>query len=281
MTAKRCICKRSSQYPICDGSHLNASWCSPPSTLTLSSIVLSSESIQAFGEWFAGQYQHTHFSQLPSTPSEMIQDIWILFDGTGLDLLSAHLSRIPHRNEYWIHVGHKPYSVQTTSPVNQIHYHLEDIDIEAFSLEELHPCTPETSPIQSIFVSHSIQDEHLLLPIFERLTQHHNVNIFLCANMTAGVDWYHNIETAIKECDVLWVCCSQGLTQSTFCAFEIGLAQGLNKPIRPIMIDNTPPPLFLQHQNMPSLSRLILQQPWLSKSQGLEMICRGLLFQND
>ena len=134
--------------------------------------------------------------------------------------------------------------VHSSSTIDQTHYHIDDINIEQFSFADLNICTPEPSNIQSIFVSHSIQDEHLLLPVFERLQHLHNVEVFLCANMASGVDWYNSIETAIRECDVLWVCCSQGLTQSTFCAFEIGLAQGLNKPIRPIMIDNTPPPYF-------------------------------------
>ena len=30
MTPKRCICKRSSQYPLCDGSHTEQSWCGQP-----------------------------------------------------------------------------------------------------------------------------------------------------------------------------------------------------------------------------------------------------------
>ena len=249
--------------------------------MTISSIVLSSETIDSFGEWFADRYQHTHFRTLSSIPTQMVSDIWVLFDGTDLDLLSAHLSRIPHQYEHWIHIGHKPHTVHTSSTIDQTHYHLDDIDIDAFSLEILSPYTPETSFSRSIFISHSIQDEHLLLPVFDRLKQHYSINPFLCANMTPGVDWYHSIETAIHGCDVLWVCCSQGLTQSTFCAFEIGLAQGLNKPIQSIMLDNTPPPAFIQHQNIPSIPRLRLQRPWLSTSQALEILCTNLLFQND
>jgi hypothetical protein len=242
---------------------------------------LSSETITSFGEWFADRYKYTHIHTISNIPDRTFEDVWILFDGTDLDLLSAHLSRIPHRHEHWIHIGHPPHMVHSTSAIEKTHYHIDDIDIEQFSLENLTLCTPEPSNSQSIFVSHSIQDEHLLLPVFERLQHLHNLEIFLCANMASGVDWYNSIETAIRECDVLWVCCSQGLTQSTFCAFEIGLAQGLNKPIRPIMLDDTAPPLFLQHQNIPSVPRLIVQRPWLSKSHSLEIICTKLLFQND
>lgn len=280
MTAKRCICKRSASYPLCDGSHLNATWCNPAVAQSPNSIVLYSETLSSFGEWFAANYHHSHAFSRPH--SSVIDDVWVLFDGTDLDLLRLTLNRIPHKREYWIHVDHPPHIFETIEPpIERTHYHLEDLDIDTFDLENMQPIDVHSVVQQMIFVSHSIQDEHILLPVLDKLEQQYPIEVFVCAKMPSGVNWYTTIHDALNRCNTVWAFCSEGFRQSTFCAFELGLAQGINKPIVPILLDASSPPLFLQHQNMPSVSRLLLQKPWLSKEQALELICIRELFQED
>ena len=60
MTPKRCICRKSSRFPICDGSHTTQSWCKPnkhSDVSTVSTVVICSPSLTPLGEWWANHVQ--------------------------------------------------------------------------------------------------------------------------------------------------------------------------------------------------------------------------------
>ena len=88
-------------------------------------------------------------------------------------------------------------------------------------------------------------------------------------------------ESNLRQADTVWAFCSISFAKSTFCAFEIGLARGLDKSIELISIDRSKPPAHLQHQNMDSAVRTQEQMPWLSLSQTVQLLCQKLLFKEE
>lgn len=278
MILKRCICKRSASYPLCDGSHQSATWCQSGSTSNVECIVIYSQTLGSFAEWFAITHNYTLYQK--ATDLSNVSTVWVLFDGTDMDLLTVQLRRLPHPKQSWIHIGSVPYLSNSLAPFigRSTHYHVEDIDITKFDINTLQPCPLANRQSQTIFLSHSIQDEYLILPVVERLQEEHDLELFLCAHMPTNVDWYQTIEHNLQQSDAVWIFCSTHINQSTFCAFEIGMARGLDKVIVPISLDASPPPLYVQHRNISSIKRLQLQKPWLSPEQALHLLCTKLLY---
>jgi hypothetical protein len=54
-----------------------------------------------------------------------------------------------------------------------------------------------------------------------------------------------------------------------YCAFEVGVAMALKKPIRIISLDGSSPPSFLQDVQAFDLQRLLIRKPWLTPVDGL------------
>ena len=53
MTPKRCICRRSSQYPLCDGTHTGQSWCGQTPSEQITRLVIASPALSSLAEWWA------------------------------------------------------------------------------------------------------------------------------------------------------------------------------------------------------------------------------------
>jgi len=285
MTHKQCICRKSSRFPICDGSHTKYSWCKPNTHSDVSTVVICSPSLTPLGEWWANHVQGLLFCDLSKSIEHTIQNLWILSDGIDIDILRVLLQQIPHSTEHWIHLSSAPLIPQNLLHRNNIelfHYQLpEDITLDQLTISSLRPCTTKSPRHHNIFVSHAVHDEPFLLPILQVLQDLYGIKFFNCANIPQRTEWYSIIESNLRQTDTVWAFCSTSFAKSTFCAFEIGLARGLDKTIDLISIDTSEPPAHLQHQNMASAVRTQHQRPWLSLSQTVQLLCQKLLFKED
>ena len=56
---------------------------------------------------------------------------------------------------------------------------------------------------------------------------------------------------------------------STYCAFEVGVATALEKPIRVIALEEDSTPAYLAHLQGMSVQRLLMRKPWLMPDEAL------------
>ena len=279
MTPRRCICKRSSRYPLCDGSHTEQPWCTQKPLEKIDRLVISSPSLSNLAEWWAVKVQGQTITELTQTILESVEEIWVLSDGVQLPLLKLLLEQIPHHTEHWIHTEQNP-----TLPTDWIHRHDQhhhylpsDFELETLNprtLDQIHP-----TPIGStrIFVSHAVYNEGILLPVLEQLSGLYKIDFFICSNISSQANWYSEIEQHLRTSDVVWAFLSKAFAQSTFCAFEVGMARALQKRMHVFSIDAAAPPAYIQHQHLQSLDRVQSHFPWLSQSEVLIHMCTKAL----
>jgi len=274
MTPKRCICKRSAQYPLCDGSHADKPWCSPTSNTSANSLIIASSSLSNLAEWWSHKVNAKILSDLRHPLQAIVEEVWVLSDGTQLSLLKALLEQIPHKQQRWVHTSENAMLPKSWIDARQQHVLLPlDFDLDTLDptrLPSFHPI--KFDPI-NIFVSHSVTDEPLLMPVLKQIEQIYDVQFFICAEIGNEDNWYTEIDTHLKQCDVVWAFTSRDFAQSTFCAFEIGMAKALTKPLHIFSIDASNPPPYIQHQQIQSLHRTHAHFPWLSETDILEQMC--------
>lgn len=274
MTPKRCICKRSAQYPLCDGSHADKPWCSPTSNTSANSLIIASPSLSNLAEWWSHKVNAQILSDLRQSLQATVEEVWVLFDGTQLPLLKALLDQIPHKRQRWVHTSDNAILPTNWIDARQQHMQLPmNFDLETLDptrLQSFHPI--QLDPI-NIFVSHAVSDEPLLMPVLKQIQQIYDVHFFICAEIGNEDNWYAEIDTHLKECDVVWAFTSRDFAQSTFCAFEIGMTKALTKPLHIFALDASNPPAYIQHQQIQSLRRTHAYFPWLSETDILEQMC--------
>lgn len=279
MTPKRCICRRSSRYPLCDGTHTDKPWCTQTESSQTSKLVLATPSLQNLAEWWAQTIGGTTIGELTHPIQNNIAEVWILSDGLQFPLLQVLLQQLPHTEEYWVHTEDSPVLPNIRSHEHtQYHYFLpENFDLETLDPYNLPSINPRYMHNIRIFVSHAVADEAFLLPILHNLQGLHGIDFFICSAISSQADWYTEIETHLRQSDVVWAFLSTGFTQSTFCAFEIGMTRALRKPLQLFSIDTTLPPSYVQHQQVQSLLRVQKQMPWLTPSESLQHTLRKAL----
>ena len=274
MIPKRCICKHSAQYPLCDGSHTDKPWCSPSTSAPTDRLIIASASLSNLAEWWAHKVDAHVLSDIRQPLQAAVEDIWVLSDGTQLSLLHTLLDQISHKRQRWVHTSSQPTFPKRWMDLRQQHLELP----KNFDLDTLNPATlPIIQPIQlvktNIFVSHAVADEPLLMPILKRIAYVYDIQFFICADIGNEEHWYTEIETHLKKCDLVWAFTSNSFVQSTFCAFEIGMTRALDKSLHIFSIDASKPPAYVQHQQIQSLQRIHMHYPWLSEMEVLEQMC--------
>ena len=279
MIPRRCICKRSSLYPLCDGSHANEPWCTQNPVESIDRLVIASPSLSSLAEWWAIKVQGQTITELTRTILEPVEEVWVLSDGVQLPLLKLFLEQIPHHTEHWVHTERNP-----TLPTDWIHRHDQhhhhlpsDFELGSLNprtLDQIHP-----TPIDStrIFISHAVHDEGILLPTLDQRSDLYKIDFFICSNISSQANWYSEIERHLRSSDVVWAFLSKSFAQSTFCAFEIGMARALQKRIHVFSIDAAAPPAYIQHQQLQSLNRIQSHFPWLSQPEVLTHVCTKAL----
>lgn len=128
-----------------------------------------------------------------------------------------------------------------------------------------------------LFVSHSVADEAALEPLVAYLRAL-GVPLFVCADsIKPGTDWSATLRAELEAADaVIWVL-SQSALASTFCAYEVGFATALGKPVHRVSLDGTPPPPFAQHLQAQDVLRLRARRPWLDPLDALIEAFLGVL----
>lgn len=279
MTPRRCICKGSSRYPLCDGSHVEQSWCTYKPSERIERLIIASPSLISLAEWWAVKVEGQTITELTQSIQETVEEVWILSDGVQLPLLKLLLEQIPHQIERWVHTEEVPTIPKDwINRHDQYHHHLPtDFDLNTLNPSTLRTIQPVSIDFQRIFVSHAVSDESILLPVLERLQNLYGIDFFVCANIPSQANWYSEIELHLRNSDVVWAFLSAGFAQSAFCAFEIGMSRALQKNIELFSLDELAPPAYIQHQQMHSLCRVQSQLPWLSSVEVLMHICTKAL----
>lgn len=140
-------------------------------------------------------------------------------------------------------------------------------DPDAITTAALPP--PETL-LKSAFISHAVKDEALIMPVMDYLRTYFQADLFLCADsIPPGTDWQGTIIAALQNQSCFVALLSQATLASHFCSFEIGMAYALKKPIILISLDQSRPPVFVQHLQSIDLIRLVRQKPWLDEQDVL------------
>lgn len=107
------------------------------------------------------------------------------------------------------------------------------------SKKELNQSQP---PIFNIFISYSSKDKGKVAPVKGALSRIAGARIFFAEeNMPPGAPIDQKIITEIKNCDLFIVFYSSNSESSVYVQQEIGAAFTNNKPIIPIIIDESKP----------------------------------------
>jgi hypothetical protein len=129
---------------------------------------------------------------------------------------------------------------------------------------------PKEKSQQKIFLSHSIDDEGHWIPVLHELRTLLEHEVFSCSDsILSGSNWYKKIVVSLTQCDWVLFLISKNSLVSNFCAFEIGMARALRKPILLVSIDDSQPPSYAQDIQMEMLSRYCGTKPWLTLEEGL------------
>lgn len=280
---KRCICGRSDNFPVCDGRHGDENWrCNPSKLSHHPKVILAPYHYHSLAE----RLSHTH-DLVPHHLKPLIRkcdELIVINDGTDFSALIQSMETIGFSHLRILNIN-SPNSTSISLQANTVP--TLNFILDGDSLGELlesceHAINAPTGHKQvqplRLFVSHSVLDEALITPVMETLRKHYQMDIFLCGDsIEAGADWQQHIHASLENCDLILAICSVAFSQSTFCAYEIGLGRGLSRQIIPICIDSSPVPSYLQHLNAPSVNRIQRSQPWLStKDALLHAIFKGL-----
>ena len=236
---------------------------------------MSSPTYLSLAEYLDHEYDLIALHQHPQVTS--CDELIIIHDGHHIAELTSHLDKIVHRERRIINLGCPlPQSLSSqTVPYCSFEISLDEVN----RLQTLHktvksllnapPPTPHLLHPR-IFISHAVHDEALLIPSIRQLRTHYQLQVFICADsITLGDDWYTIIERNLRQSDFVIAACSDHFTQSTFCAFEMGMARALELPIYPMLLDHNPPPHYLQHLNAVNVTRLMNTYQWLSRQDAL------------
>ncbi len=119
--------------------------------------------------------------------------------------------------------------------------------------------------LRSTLISHAVADEAHIIPVTDYLREYFDADLFICADsISPGTNWQETILSALERQAVFVLLLSQVTRNSLFCAFEIGVAHALGKPMLLISLDGSAPPPFIQHMQVIDLPRILRQKPWLA-----------------
>lgn len=269
---KRCICGKSSQFPICDGQHGTLGWrCTPSTPQFHPKVIVSSPHYVSLAEELA--FRHGFVSHHSHPEILQCEELIIIHDNDELSALMRQLKYITHHKRRIIGIDCPPSPSLIEMPTD-LTFHVQSMPLKSFLSaidEALNAAQSITQSLpEQIFISHAVADEPFILPAIERLRRQFHTNIFLCADtIPAGQQWHDHIEAALRRSQVLIALCSESFNQSPYCAYEIGFAAALGTPIRPILLYDQGPPAYLQQLNAPSIPRIQRNSPWLSVTDAL------------
>ena len=286
----RCACGLSQKMPWCDGGHQDETWfCEAKVVASFNRAIYASAGLYNLGKRLAWRFdgQSLRFGKRAQGKKLLIVD-----DGSQLQQTCDALDDFDFDDVLYIGVDFDPSAIAKTLNIPN-YYHVKGSLTDSFvQLEQLldywfeHGALPANidtdaenkQQLQNIFISHAVADEVLLIPAVEFIRKLTSSKVFLCFDsIQSGGKWRREIDTALKQTDLFVVVISQDSVKSTYCAYEIGFAQALGKPIKLISLDGTLPPPFVSHIHCIDLRREIAAKPWLGEDSALKLHLLGLL----
>lgn len=276
-SASRCVCTQSSTFPLCDGSHKGRDWdCYTAESSPL--LIASSPALRNFAERLAQRLngmaahktsQHTSDRILRlcdhSTPRPMphLQGHRML--SIAVDLAESLVQPLLASDERLISVEDQdaPELWRTLLKIARADEAWSPIYNPSQRQESLSP-----HPYRHIFLSHAIADEGSLLSAVQVLRTHYRCEVFMCGDsLRSGSDWRAQLHDELMRTDLLLLTLSKDLLNSTYCAFEVGVAFGMNKELRVVSLDGSPPPTYLSHLHVLSIPQRAHLKPWFNEEE--------------
>jgi len=273
MPKKRCVCGQSRIYPLCDGQHADQGWaCGGVSRTEANLAVVGSPHLRSLADRLAHRFGGISVHQVGG--AVRCERLVIVTDGHELGPLKAAVERVQAEQQQVLGIGLSGEGLGWLFPGATWSRIADDAPAALWSLAEQvlsgeASASVSTSP-PALFVSHAVADEGALFPVLTALREHYGVPLFVCADsIPNGAAWKAEIQDHLQRCDRLLYVASQSANASVYCAFEVGVAMALKKPIRIISLDGSSPPSFLQDVQAFDLQRLLIRKPWLTPVDGL------------
>ena len=236
-----------------------------------SRVIVGSPHTHSLTEELAHRHQmvahHTH----PKVTH--CDELILIHDSEDLTPLIEVIHRIKHQQRRIISIDCLPSTTLHAHP-NTLGFRVDSSPLDTMCTQIDHVLNASKSQEHQlpdgIFVSHAVADEVMINPSIRRLRTQYNSQPFVCADsISAGQNWNQEIEGALRQSNVVLAFCSNDYLKSSYSAYEIGFAHALNTPVRPILLDGSPPPAFVQHLNAPSVPRILRNNPWYSTTDAM------------
>lgn len=270
---RRCICGRSARYPLCDDSHRTAGWRCVTSTVErVQYAFVGSPHLQNLADRLAHRFGGTSMHALDGRVRATV--LVVVTDGVGHASVRTHMEAVHADETLVIGVGLDENMLSWAFPGARIAPIADGSGTTVW--DRAQACiegggarlVPVSRP--RIFLSHGVNDESRIFPALSTLRTEYGLEIFVCADsIRPGADWQEEIRDHLRRCDLFVVLSSKAASSSVFCAFEAGMAVGLEKPTRLVDLDGGPLPSHLRGIQAISLPRLRVRKPWLTEGDAL------------
>ena len=274
---KRCFCGTSKRFPLCDNSHQGMWSCVNNRKARVRDAVLVCEHYLSLGQkWAAHHKMYLLEDQLEDVICERL---WILCDGSDIERLLQQRKQIVAQSVSVIGIDIAPQYLSIFGQIDDAQP-LQDAGPGSLwvQLNQIFARRDLASPLpryQSLFLSHAVADERRLEPAIRYFRTYLGFSVFSCSDsIPNGDNWYVRIVEALRSADVVLCMLSKDVIHSTFCAFEMGMARALHKPISMVSLDESLPPAYMQEIQMLSLARHHRTRPWLSAE---DVLIEGML----
>ena len=275
----RCACGKSKSLPWCDGSHKGEDWVCDISTnpkieLGFVGPIGLINLLKRLAWRFDGEV-------IDSDSDTQTKKLIFIEDGSNLTQLKRSTRQLKFESSYIIGIDLAvekmaimlacQTSASVSGELSNIFFQCENI-IDGWLNQNDHNITVKNTIANSsqLFISHSIADEGLLLPVVNTLRELTEQSIFLCFDsIENGEKWRRKITRALQESEKFILIVSVDSINSTFCAFETGYALSQGKEIIMISIDGTQPPDYISHLQCIDLQRQVNAMKWLDIESAL------------
>lgn len=263
---KLCVCGRSATLPWCDGSHTDEDWQCEVGARWSRMALCASRRFENLATRLAARYRGAVVRAGQSITADRCV---VLVDGSDLESvqgLAAGVTApdrlivafgVPARALRPLFRGAAVVDVGPTHAFAAFRKACEVIDGTSLA-------PAQDGMLASAFVSHAVADEPVIAPATRVAADVFGARLFWCADsIPSGATWQADITAALRDHDIFVFLLSKASHGSGFCAFELGMAYAISKPIHIISLDGTLPPAFVQHIQAVDLPRLQRTRPWM------------------
>jgi hypothetical protein len=263
----RCICGRSAQYPLCDGSHTDEEWaCAAEPRAAV--VVVSAPPLVNLARRLAARLRGV--SLTVGDPPIRGARVVVLTDGLDLEHVATLAAQVQATDTRVLALGAPAALVgpalggRVTELADGAGPGLWRRVIAALET----PGEPVVAQGRRWFISHATADEVALEPVAAYLREELGLDVFLCSDSLApGGRWQRQLQNALEAADAVLFVLSAASAGSVFCAWELGWAMGHGTPVRVVRLDGAAPPAPIQHLHLSDVGRLAKSRPWLEADE--------------